>query len=139
MIITPEIMADFRAWPLGNKFFSDNTKFPDELIAEALAEADSETGGSGWGAYQMEAHNFKRKGMYYFAAAWLQNNFPAGVNGSSSGEARLNIAEKSVGDESVSYRVPSIMEVGDDWLTWSIFGQQFFRLRKRAGMGARAV
>lgn len=76
--------------------------------------------------------------MMYFTAAWLINNYgDTGISNGIPGEARLNVASKSIGDESVSYRVPSMMEVNNDWLTWSAYGQQFYRLRKRAGMGAR--
>jgi hypothetical protein len=139
MDITADVIQSFRTWDLGGSYFSDTTKYPDSLVQYALCEGDAETGGRGWGAYQDDCHNFKRKGMFYYAAAWLYSNYQNGITGALNGEARLNVASKSVGDESLSYRVPSIMEVGNDWLTWSVFGQQFFRLRKRAGMGARAV
>lgn len=138
MVIDAFTIASFRTWELAVEF-RDTTKYPDSLIHYALCEADSETGGRGWGAYQEDCHNFKRKGMFYFAAAWLSSNFPGGADGGVEGEARLNVASKSVGDESISYRVPAMMEVNNDWLTYTVYGQQFYRLRKRAGMGARAV
>jgi hypothetical protein len=53
--------------------------------------------------------------------------------------ARLNVAGKSVGDESIQYRVASMMDAGNDFLTYTTFGQEFYRLRKRAYLGARAV
>lgn len=139
MNITDVILADFRAWPIGKSAFSDLSQFPDDLLHEALCAADSETGGSGWGAYQAKCGNFKRNGMYYYAAAWLATFFPQGVDGDMAGEARLNTASKSVGDESISYRVAAMMDAGNDFLTFTVFGQQFYRLRRRAGMGARAV
>lgn len=138
MIIDADVIQSFRTWDLAVAF-TDTAKFPDSLVQYALCEADAETGGRGWGAYEDECHNFKRKGMFYFAAAWLESNFPGGVAGGVNGEARLNVASKSVGDESISYRVPAMMEVNNDWLTYTVYGQQFYRLRKRAGMGARAV
>ena len=118
--------------------FDDETAWPDSIISVAISEAETETGGRGWGAYSPDMQNFRRRGMMYFTAAWLINNYgDAGISNGIPGEARLNVASKSIGDESVAYRVPSMMEVNNDWLTWSAYGQQFYRLRKRAGMGAR--
>lgn len=120
--------------------FNNATKWPDATIENALCEAEAETGGGGWGDYEAVSSNFRRRGMVVYAAAWLINMYgDGGPNSTTSGEARLNVASKSVGDESVAYRVPSILEVNNDWLTWSHYGQQFYRLRKRAGMGARCV
>lgn len=138
MVIDQYVIASFRTWELAPKF-RDVTAYPDSLVQYALCEADTETGGTGWGTYQEDCHNFKRRGMFYFAAGWLESNFPGGVAGGVEGEARLNVASKSVGDESIAYRVPQMMEVNNDWLTYTVYGQQFYRLRKRAGMGARAV
>ena len=122
--------------------FASDTKWPDDLIQSALYEAEAETESSRWGAYEDDPRNFRNRGVRLFAAAWLVNNYGdkgTGSTVSETGEARLNVASKSVGDESVAYRVPSMMEVSDDWLTWSHYGQQYYRLRKRAGMGALAV
>lgn len=138
MIIDAYIIASFRTWDLATPFV-DVTKYPDSVVHYALCEGDTETGGRGWGIYEEDCHNFKRKGMFYYAAAWLSSNFPGGVEEAINTEARLNVATKSVGDESISYRVPQMMEVNNDWLTYTVYGQQFYRLRKRAGMGARAV
>lgn len=139
MIIDIDAITDFRIWPLGMQAFADTTKFPDNLIQYALCEADSETGSSRWGIYQAECHNLKQRGLFYYAAHWLSVYYPNGVDSESNQEARLNVASKTVGDESISYRVPAMMEVSDDWLTWSVYGQQYYRLRKRVGMGALAV
>lgn len=139
MIIDADVITDFRIWPLGTQAFSDTTKFPDSLIQYALCEADGETGSSRWGTYQAECHNLKQRGLFYYAAHWLSIYYPDGVDSDVNHEARLNVASKSVGDESISYRVPAMMEVSDDWLTWSVYGQQYYRLRKRVGMGAVAV
>jgi Protein of unknown function (DUF4054) len=135
MEITPDIVTAFRAF---FKDFADLDKWPDDIVITALYESDTETGGRGWGAYQDIPQNFKRRGMFYFAAAWLSSNFgDGGAAGGISSEARLNVASKSIGDESIAYRVPGMMEVNNDWLTYTVYGQQFYRLRKRAGMGAR--
>ncbi|WP_277593611.1 DUF4054 domain-containing protein [Pseudomonas chlororaphis] len=139
MDITPEMIAAFRADPL-MKAFIDETKWPDTMVAEALCEADTETGSPRWGAFELACCNFKWRGMKYFAAHWLATNFGSlGAGGTPNPEARLNVAEKSVGDESIAYRVPSMMNAGTDWLTYTNYGQQFYRLKKRAGMGAKAV
>lgn len=139
MDITNAIVADFRGTP-SMIAFSDTTRWPDAFIIEALCQADAETGSSRWGIFDTDCNNFKKRGMYLFAAAWLINNFQdSGPLVSSSGEARLNVAAKSIGDESITYRVPAILSVTDDWLAFSHYGAQFMRLRKRAGMGAMAV
>lgn len=139
MDITNAIVADFRGTP-SMIAFSDTTKWPDSFIVEALCQADAETGSSRWGPFDTDCGNFKKRGMYLYAAAFMVNNYgDGGPLTTTSGEARLNVASKSIGDESIQYRVPSMMEVSDDWLTWSHYGQQFYRLRKRAGMGAVAV
>lgn len=137
MNVTPEMIDQFRTEMFA---FADPVKWPDALITQALCEADAETGSSRWGSYGAECNNFKRRGMFYFAAHWLATNYgTAGVVADPNSEARLNVASKSVGDESISYRVPKMMDVGDDWLTYTVYGQQFYRLRRRAGMGAIAL
>lgn len=139
MQITPEMIAAFREDPL-MKAFLDAAKWPDAMITEALCEADTETGSSRWGALEIACGNFKWRGMKYYAAHWLSTNFGAlGDGATPNPEARLNVATKSVGDEAISYRVPSMMDAGTDWLTYTNYGQQFYRLKKRAGMGAKAV
>lgn len=139
MIIDIDVITDFRIWPLGMQAFADTTKFPDSLIQYALCEADSETGSSRWGIYQAECHNLKQRGLFYYAAHWLSVYYPNGVDSDVNQEARLNVASKTVGDESIAYRVPAMLEVSNDWLTWSVYGQQYYRLRKRVGMGALVV
>lgn len=137
MDITPEIIASFR---LDKPAFSNISQWPADVIEAALIEGDVETGGCGWGGFEDIGSNFKRRGMFLFAAHWLATNYgDAGYSASASSEARLNVQNKSVGDESIAYRVPSMLEVGDDWLTYTNYGTQFYRLRRRAGMGALAV
>lgn len=140
MQITAEIVASFRAVQLA---FTDATKWPDSAVQEALCEADAETGSRRWGAYEDECHNLKRRGLFYFAAHWLSVTYPtsAGATDPSNipSTARLNVASKSVGDESVTYRVGAIQETENDWLSLTNYGVQFLRLRRRVGMGAKAV
>lgn len=142
MDITPAIVADFRAYfngQFGGKV-DDVFVWPDSTIEDVLCEADAETGGSGWGAFDIDdCHNFKKRGMYLFAAHWLTFFYGDTPANGIGGIARLNTQSKQVGDESISYRVAAMMDVGNDALTYTVYGQQFYRLRKRAGMGARVV
>lgn len=136
--ITPEIITSFRTvYPQ----YSDDTKWPDSVVEIALCEGDAETGGKGWGVYRDDCHNFKRRGMFLFAAHWLASTYPRGATDPSvvDPSARLNVSGKSVGDESIQYRITEIQSTGDDWLSTTLYGTQFLRLRRRAGMGARAV
>jgi hypothetical protein len=100
MDITAEVIADFRIWPLGGQAFSSTTDFPDNLIQYALCEADTETGSKRWGTYQADCRNLKQRGLFYYAAHWLAVYYPEGLNSDVNQEARLNVATKSVGDES---------------------------------------
>lgn len=140
MNITPEIVTSFRATQLA---FTDTTKWPDAVVQESLCEADCETGSSRWGGYEDDCHNLKRRGLYYFAAHWLSVTYPTGLGATDPtnipSTARLNVASKSIGDESVTYRVGAIQETENDWLSLTNYGVQFLRLRRRVGMGAKAV
>lgn len=137
MNITADVITDFRNYFNGQ--FSDTQKWSDDIISDVLCEADAETGGSGWGAFALDCNNFKRRGMYLFAAHWLTFFYGDDPANGIGGIARLNTQSKQVGDESISYRVAAMMDAGNDALTYTVYGQQFFRLRKRAGMGARVV
>jgi hypothetical protein len=136
MEITPEIIASFRTrYPA----FTD-PEWDDASVTIALCEGDAETGGRGWGAYLDDCHNFKQRGMFLYAAHYLATMHPNGSS-STSGGAKWAQSGKSVGDESVSNNNGSLgnAPVGDSWLASTSFGQQWLRLRRRAGMGARAV
>lgn len=137
MDITNEIISDFRDT---YKAFSDTTMWSNDTITMALCDADAETGGSRWGTFDLNCHNFKKRGMYLFAAHFIAVTYPRG-DSSMSGSMRAGVASKSVGDESVSFVTGDVskLSVGDAWLNSTSFGQQFLRLRKRAGMGALAV
>lgn len=137
MNITPAIVTDFRGYFAGQ--FSDVDVWPDHIIEDVLCEADAETGGSGWGSFSLDCNNFKRRGMYLFAAHWLTFFYGDTPANGVGGIARLNTQSKSVGDESIAYRVASMMDAGNDALTYTVYGQQFYRLRRRAGMGARVI
>lgn len=117
----------------------DMSKWPEWVIKAALCEAWSETNSTRWGTYSSQCDNDKWWGMKYYAAHWLSANF-----GNGKGPkglivpyiARLNTAQKSVADESIGYRVAKMMDAGNDWLTYTVFGQQFYHRRRRIGMGA---
>lgn len=138
MQITNVIISSFRqALPA----FSDAVKWPDETVETALNEAAAETGGRRWGEFVDEPQNFRRRGMFYYAAHWLSSFY--GTNGSNPERvdptSRLNTSAKSVGDESVQYRITEMENTGNDWLSTTIYGVQYWRLKRRAGMGALAV
>lgn len=141
MDITPEIIASFRTrYPQ----FSDNTKWPDPVLEIALCEADAETGGCRWGAYEDKCNNFKQRGMFAYAAHYLTVTYrgDASDDNNVSAGAKQNVASKSVGDESVSYNVNkglADLAAGDEWLATTQWGQMYLRLRRRCGMGAIAV
>lgn len=138
--ITPELIAAFRQ---SQTAFTSDVKWPDAIVQEAFCEAFPEVGGRGWGALDItDCQNFKRRGLFYFAAHWLSVTYTD--NGATdptsvTSTARLNVAAKSVGDESVTYRVGAMQRTEDDWLSLTNYGVQYLRLRRRAAMGARAV
>lgn len=139
IVIDAALIASFR---LAQPAFTDVVKWPDSVVTGALCEADSETGGKGWGAFEDICSNFKRRGMFFFAAHWLSITYLSGDASDPSvisPTARLNTAAKSVGDESITFRVGAIQSTEDDWLSLSNYGVQYLRLRRRAGMGALAV
>lgn len=139
--ITPELITAFRESSQG-RAFADDVKWPDDVVEDALCEADAETGSKRWGTYTDDCRNFKRRGMFYFAAHWLAVTYQtqdASDPSSISPTARLNVAAKSVGDESVTYRVGAIQKTEDDWLSLTNYGVQYLRLRGRASKGAVAV
>lgn len=122
--------------------FTDDLKWPADIVEQALCEADAETGGRGWGGFENTCRNFKRRGMFYYAAHWLATTYvdqTAADASNISPSARLNVAAKSVGDESVQYRVGALQDTADDWLSLTNYGVQYYRMRKRAAMGARVV
>ena len=135
MDITQEMIDLFRV-----RFtaFADDSKWSDDTIMSALCEGDAETGGRGWGAYDTPCQNFKQRGMFLYAAHWIASTYPKGET-STSGGAKSGVSGKSVGDESITFNVATVTTQGDQWLASTGFGQQWIRLRRRAGMGARAV
>ena len=136
MEITQEIVNLFRT---RQRAFESGTTWSDDTVEQALCEGDAETGGKGWGVYDTPCQNFKQRGMFLYAAHYIASMYPKGDAGSVSGGSKGSTASKSVGDESISFARAAVLTQGDEWLGSTAFGQQFMRLRRRAGMGARAV
>ena len=112
--------------------------FDDFLVEDALLEGECECGGKRWGSYVDERKNFKRRGIFLYAAHVLASSY--GDDGATMlGAAQYAVSAKSVGDESVTFATGSTTSAGDAWLATTLFGQQWLRLRKRAGMGAIVV
>lgn len=140
MDITPDIIAAFRAY---YPEFADADTWPDAMIERYLAEGDMETGRR-WGRYDASVASIKKRGMFAFAAHRMVLSHAAGraVGAGGTPSAPAKVASKSVGSESVSFAVsaPSAADMaryGD--LFQTIYGQEFARLRQRAGMGAVMV
>lgn len=137
--ITPAIITSFRQ---RHQAYTDVTRWPDDIVTDALIEADAETGSNRWGAFNDDGRNFKRRGMFLYAAHWMAVEYlqqTAADPTAVSPTARLNVASKSVGDESIGYRIGAIQETENDWLSLTNYGVQYLRLRGRAGKGAVAV
>lgn len=138
MKITDEIIEAFRDYYVE---FSDVTKWPQKVLFRALNEADAETGSSRWGAFSIDdPQNFKQRGMFYYAAHWAASFYGKKADDPTKVDsaARLNTAAKSVGDESIAFRVTAMETTGNDWLSTTTYGVQFWRLKRRM-MGAMAV
>lgn len=139
--ITQEMIDKFReVMPA----FADLVKWPEDVVSMALCEAMAECGGRGWGTLDItNCGNFKRRGVFFYAAHWLSITYNslagATVPGNIDAAARLNIAGKSVGDESITYRITAIQSAEDDFLSLTLYGVQYLRLRRRSAMGARIV
>lgn len=140
MQITEEVIKDFRRFLPA---FSDTTKWGADAIMMQLIEADAMTGGSVWGAYDMDDdRNFKKRGMYYLSAHYLVSIW--GDSGTADPskikpDARLNVASKQVGDMAVTYRVTEMEATVDDFLSTTLYGTKFRELRQLASCNIVAV
>ena len=142
MEITAQVIVSFRE---SNPKFTSDTIWPDSVITIALCKGDAETGSCRWGAYADDCRNFKQRGMFAYAAHWLATNYPTASGATTpentSGSALYSANSKSVGDESISFDTGKTSELnaGDVGFASTLYGQEWLRLRKRAGMGALAV
>lgn len=141
MDVTVITVDDFRDY---YPEFSDETDYTDNSVLKALHNANAETGSKRWGSYSFDAStlkaSFKARGLFAFAAHTValakasQRATEAGMVAS----APARVASKTVGDESVSYAVPTptaTQAAGMGDLNTTIYGQEFMRLRRRAGAG----
>lgn len=135
MDITAQIVTDFRTY---YPEFKDVTVWPDDEVIRALEEGDSETGKRWLGYYDRPA-SIKKRGLFAFAAHRLVMRQRAAKGNVGAAYA---ISSKSVGDESTSYAVPAVssgdLDINGD-LPLTTYGQEFLRLRRRAGTGAMMV
>lgn len=139
MEITQSIIDDFRSH---ERAFNSTADWPRDIVTDALYEADAETGGKNWGAYQFEPASIKARGMFLYAAHLLISTYPLGAKDQTAVNAATQsiVSSKSVADESVSFAVPAdVGTSGNAWLASTQFGQRFMRLRRRVGMGAIAL
>jgi hypothetical protein len=120
--------------------FADYDRWPYELVSQALCDARGEIG-CRWGKYaECSLH---QRGLFAYTAHWLvmreaaRKTALAGAIPSTPGR----VSSKTVGGESVSYQMGQYASysAGDDALATTIYGAEFLRLRKRAGMGAVAI
>lgn len=137
--ITPDVISDFRRmFPA----FQDCISWPDMSIEMLMTEADAWTAGSAWGPYRLDDdRNFKKRGMYYLTAHFLSSFYGNDASDPTAvqPEARLNISGKSVGDESITYRITAMESTTDDFLSTTIYGVMFVSLRKRVATVPVAV
>lgn len=130
--ITDEVIADFRRMMPA---FDDTAKWSDYIVRLQMTEADAQTGGRTWGTYRIENDRcLKKRGMYYLCAHFLVSFY--GTDGSDptniQPEARLNVASKSVGDENISYRITAMETTEEDFLSTTIYGVMYRKLRHMA-------
>lgn len=137
--VTEAVVQDFRAhFPE----FSDKTVWPTGRLRDHLRVAADETESTRWGNYVGEPPNFRARGVFNFAAhrAVLTRATERAVANGQTPAAPAQVVSRQVGDESIQYAAPtpensaSAASVGG--LRATIYGQEFLRLRRRAGTGA---
>ena len=139
MRITQEIIDDFRRFMPA---FTDPEKWGDDAIFMQLTEAHAMTGGSGWGTFDIEEDtNLKKRGMYYLTAHYLVSFYGSEAADPSNikPEARLNVASKTIGDMSLSYRITEMEPTTTDFISTTIYGVRFLELRGIASCSAICV
>lgn len=136
--VTSSMIAAFRSY---YDEFVDTTTWPDADVQRHLEDAVAETGGR-WGEYTESPLSLRARGMFAYTAHKLvlrraaKNAVAAGGTPAAPQQAE----SKQVGDEQVTHAVarPQSMNEADGSgdLRSTIYGQEFLRLRRRAGMGA---
>jgi hypothetical protein len=141
MDVTLVTVSEFRQYYTE---FSDGTAWTNEKLTRFLLEADEETNSKRWGNYGKDNRSFKRRGMYAYAAhkLLLDKVISSAVANGGTPSAAMPVQSKSVGDESISFAVPTPdieQSIGLGDLRSTAYGIEFLRLRKRAGMGFAVV
>lgn len=137
--VTSDVIAEFR---VRQPEFKDDGIWPADVVSLAIGDGDAETGSSRrWGAFELgQLTSLKSRGMYLYAAHSLRSTYPDGAVCSDKVDSstKLVVSAKSVADESVTFAAGAInnMSAGDSWLGSTSYGQEWLRLRRRAGMGA---
>lgn len=137
--ITATVISDFRGY---YPEFSDSGVWPDATLTRHLEDADEETGSGRWGSYGSGPPSFKARGLFAYAAhrAVVAKAAADAVSSGGVPSATVQAESKQVGDESVTYAVhrPDSGARADTvgGLAATVYGQEFLRLRKRAGTGA---
>ncbi|MGL6147830.1 MAG: DUF4054 domain-containing protein, partial [Plesiomonas sp.] len=121
--------------------FEDGSKWPDRVVRRALMIGDYYTGGSVWGSYSFLGFSVKTAGMHNFAAHILFTTYPNGAEDIAAvdGGTKLNVAAKSIGDMSVTYRVGEMQPTEDDRKSTSDYGVTFLELRRNLMVCGRVV
>lgn len=141
MDITAQVIEDFRGY---YPEFSETAAWTDPYLTRFLCEGDEETGPR-WGRYDDGSCSLKKRGMFAYAAhkAVVSKAAAAATESGGIASALSRATSKSVGDESASYAVASATSGTEQdqrgGLDGTVYGQEFLRLRVRAGMGAVAV
>ena len=140
MEITQDIIDDFQEYYPEFDNSTGQAQYSDALIERLLCEADEETG-SRWGNYTDGNCSLKKRGMFAYVGHFLSLRTVANRASSAGGvaSAAKSVSSKSVGDESIGYEASAQgYALGDNFGT-TLYGQEFVRLRRRAGMGALVV
>lgn len=136
--VDSQIVSDFRAY---YPEFTDTTDWPEATVTRYLEEANGETGSKRWGSYVANPASFRARGLYAYAAhkLVLGKMREKAVAAGQAPQPANQVTSKQVGDESIQYAVTppdasKAQAVGD--LDATLYGQEFLRLRRRAGSGA---
>ena len=127
-----QFIAEFRArQPL---WYGSTEDWPDDVLARSLYKARPNIG-KRWGVIDItDPMNIASEGLFLWAAHWLFVTYQLSATNIStnlSPQAKMNIASKSVADESVSFRITQMQKTTDDWLSLSEFGVEFLALREQ--------
>ena len=130
------IIKDFRV--LYDEF-ADEEYFPYHIMARALYFAAPVINEKYYGKFDIN-NNYKgsKRALYtllahvvYVAYGGHESDYDRYDPTNIKQAAQMNPASKSVGDESIAYRIQRIQRATDDWLSLSYYGTVFLYLRER--------